>query len=226
MKKNHYTYLTIPQARRLKSFIVENRLPIIYQNTKEQIGCYIEHKELFTVAIEQFTKFLCQTELEDITWGTDPYQELSNSPIGRYDNVALYIEKDQGKLGLIDLEEFRPVRPHFESSEQEGKWYFEQGRKAICLFPYHFEVIITALKEFYPNIEIYLQGLEKVENDTIDFFQIVYENHVKFVEKKNITLDNPSEPVIVSADRKEGLKRIIIALVLQEGNDPISNIIF
>lgn len=153
----------------------------------------------------------------------DPYQDLSNSPIGRYDNIALYIEKDQGKLGLIDLERFHPVCPHFESLEKEGEWYFEQCRKAICLFPYHFEEIITSVKEFYPNIETYLQGLEKAKENTIDFFQIIYENHVKFVKNKNIALENPSEPIVVSADRKEELKRIIGSLALKEKNDPKSN---
>ncbi len=218
-RENHYTHLIIPDARISDPFIVERRLPIIYQNTKEQIGCYIEHKELFTEAIEQFTKFLCQTELEDITWGMEPYQELSNSPIGRYDNVALYIIQGKGKLGLIDLEGFRPIRPDFKTSEQEVKWYFEQCRKAICLFPYHFDVIITAFKEFYPNIECYLQGLEKAKSDTIDFFQIVYENHVEFIKNKNITLENPSEPVVINVDKREELKRIIGSLVLQKGND-------
>lgn len=43
-KGNQYTHLTIPDARIRDPFIVERRLPIIYQNTKEQIGCYIEHK--------------------------------------------------------------------------------------------------------------------------------------------------------------------------------------
>lgn len=199
---------------------------LLSSKIQEQIGCCIEHKELFTEAIQQFTKFLCQTELEDITWGMDPYQDLSNSPIGRYDNIALYIEKDQGKLELIDLERFHPVHsvlPRFESSEEEGKWYFEQCRKAICLFSCHFEEIITSIKEFYPNIETYLQGLEKAKENTIDFFQIIYQNHVKFVKNKNITLENPSEPIVVSVDRKEELKRIIGSLALQEKNDPKSN---
>lgn len=222
-RENYYTHLIIPNACNRESFIVESRLPIIYQNTKEQIGCYIEHKELFTEAIEQFTKFLCQTQLEDITWGAmDPYQALSNSPIGRYDNISLYITKGKGKLGLIDLEEFYSVRPDFESSQQEGEWYFKQCRKAICLFPYHFEVIIASVKEFYSNIEIYLQGLEKVEHDTIDFFQRIYENHLKFIKNNNISLKNPSKPVIVSTNRKEEIKKIIVSLVLQEQNDPLS----
>ena len=215
-RKNHYTHLIIPDARIAEPFIVERRLPIIYQNTKEQIGCYIEHRELFTKAVEQFTKFLCHTELEDIIWGMNPYQNLSNSPIGRYDNIALYTEENQGKLGLVDLERFRPTPPNFESLEREREWYLEQGKKAICLFPYHFEVIITVLKDSYPDMGIYLRELEEVKEDTINFFQSIYESHVQFVKRKNITLENPSEPIVVSVDRREELKRIMGSFVLPD----------
>ena len=56
----------------------------------------------------------------------------------------------------------------------------------------------------------------------IDFFQRIYENHLKFIKNNNISLKNPSKPVIVSANRKEEIKKIIVSLVLQEQNDPLS----
>jgi len=121
--KNRYKHLDIPAASVRGDFIIERRLPLLAQHTKEHIGLYIENSERFSPAIREFVGFLCQADLSDITGArSDPYNMLSEAPIGRYDNVALYLNNEQGYIGLIDLETFqvgvraqpgRPRLPHF-----------------------------------------------------------------------------------------------------------------
>ena len=96
--ESNYPHLVIPTARIHGNFIIESRLPIMKDhNMKVQIGFYLDNVEKFTEAVEEFTGFLCQARLYDITGGTnDAYSTLSAVPIGRYDNVAMYLEKGVG----------------------------------------------------------------------------------------------------------------------------------
>lgn len=211
---NGYKHLVIPKARVYKNFIVESRLPISVHRTKEQIGFYIENRERFADVVKEFTGFLCQSNIEDITGGNcNPFITLSNAPLGRYDNIALYLEGNQGKIGLIDLERFSP-----ECSRGVG-WCFSKCKDAIDLFPYHFDEIMSVAKKFDPYIEIHHQKLQLERDEALKRFKLTYEDHVKFIKEKGITIANPSEIVKITNVRKESIKEAMIAIIRNENEE-------
>lgn len=210
-EKNSYKHLVIPKARVYGNFIIESRLPITVHDTKEQIGLYIENRERFAGAVKEFTGFLCQSEFDDITGGSnDPYGTLSKTPIGRYDNIALYLEEDQGKIGLIDLEQFRP-----KCIKWPKELYFSKCRIAVHLFPYHLNEIMSAAKEF-ADIEVYRKNLEKERAGALKRFKLAYEDHLEFIKEKGISLEKPFEIVKVSSLRKENIKEAMISIIRKE----------
>lgn len=209
-EENEYKHLVIPKARVYGGFIIESRLPITMNGTKEQIGFYIENRKRFTDAVIEFTGLLCQSRLSDITGQCrDPYGTLSETPVGRYDNVALYLEEDQGKIGLIDLEQFSPGC---------SKYCFSKCRDAVHLFPYHLEDIMIAAKKFDSNIEDYRKDLEKERDEALKRFKIAYEDHLDFVIKKGITLENPIAFEKLGSIRLEELKEVIKTKLIKEND--------
>lgn len=206
-----YKHLVIPKARVYRGFIVESRLPITRHGTKAQIGLYIEYREQFTSAVKEFTGFLCQSSFRDITGGScDPYGTLFQ-PVGRYDNIALYLEEQEGKIGLVDLERFTP-----ECSKEENEWCFFKCRDAIRFFPYHFDEILSTARNFDPNIENYRKKLEIERDEALKFFKLAYEDHLDFIKEKGITLQNPLEIVQISPTRKESIKEVIVSTIRNE----------
>ena len=207
-----YKNLVIPRARVFRNFIVESRLPITVHGAKEQIGLYVENRERFTGAVQEFTGFLCQSSLLDITGGNrDPYGSLSKTPIGRYDNVALYLEGNQGKIGLIDLEGFSPER-----SKSQEYWCFFPCRDAVHLFPYHLDEIMSVAKNFDSNIETHRGALEKARNEALKRFKLAYENHLEFVVNKGVTFENPIAFEKLNVSRIEELKGVVEAALRKE----------
>lgn len=215
-EKSGYQNLVIPKARVYANFIIESRLPINMHGTKEQIGLYIENRARFADAVKEFTGFLCQSNFYDITGAIDdPYETLSKRPVGRYDNIVLYLEEDKGKIGLIDLERFSPG-----CSKSEKDWCFIKCLDAIHLFPYHVDEIISVAKKFDFNIEAYQKDLEQERDEVLKFFKIAYEDHLDFVRKKNITLENPIVFEKLSLIRSEKLKKVI-EIELRKENDGV-----
>lgn len=207
-----YEHLVIPKARVYGNFIVESRLPITVHGTKEQIGLYIENRGRFAKAVKEFTGFLCQSSFYDITGGSnDPYGTLAKTPVGRYDNIALYLEEDEGKIGLIDLEQFSP-----EHSKWQKEWCFFPCRDAVHLFPYHLDEIMNAAKKFDSNIESYRKDLEKERDEALKRFKIAYENHLEFIKEKGITIEKPLKAIEVSSLRKENIKKTMIEVIRKE----------
>ena len=204
-ERNGYEHLVIPKARIYGNFIIESRLPIAMHGTKEQIGLYIENRERFTRAVQEFTGFLCQSSFYDITGGSnDPYGTLSKTPVGRYDNIALYLEEDQGKIGLIDLERFTP-----ECSKWQKEWCFFKCQDAVHLFPYHLDEIMSVAKRFDPDIESYRGDLELEKAEALKRFKLVYEDHLEFVKKKGIRFEDPISFEKLGIVRIEQLKKVI-----------------
>jgi len=107
-EKNGYSHLVLSIARLYGDFIIENKLPITFQSTKEQIGLYVENHDKFTRAVEEFTRLLFQSDFYDIT----EYYGWAETVMGRYDNVSLYLEENRGRIGLLDLECFSPASNH------------------------------------------------------------------------------------------------------------------
>lgn len=214
-EKNSYEHLVIPKARVYGKFIVESRLPITMHGTKEQIGLYIENRERFTGAVQEFTGFLCQSNFRDITGGSnDPYGTLSKTPVGRYDNIALYLEEDQGKIGLIDLEQFTP-----ECSKLQKKWCFSKCQDAVHLFPYHLDEIMSVAKRFDPDIESYRGSLELEKAEALKRFKLAYEDHLDFVREKGIRLEDPISFEKLGVDRIKQLKKVIEEELRKEHED-------
>lgn len=214
-EKNSYEHLVIPKARVYGNFIVESRLPITMHGTKEQIGLYIENRERFTGAVQEFTGFLCQSSFYDITGGSnDPYGTLSKTPVGRYDNIALYLEEDQGKIGLIDLEQFTPG-----CSKWQKEWCFFKCRDAVHLFPYHLDEIMSVAKRFDPDIESYRGDLELERAEALKRFKLAYEDHLVFVRKKGIRFEDPISFEKLGIVRIEQLKKVIEEELRKEHED-------
>lgn len=204
-ERSGYADLVIPKARVYANFIIESRLPITMHGTKKQIGLYIENRDLFTNVVKEFIGFLCQSSFYDITGGNnDPYSTLSKSPLGRYDNIALYLENGHGKIGLIDLEHFSP-----KCHRQQKEWCFFRCRDAVHLFPHHLDEIMNAAKQFDPEIEEYRKTLEIERDEALKRFQIVYEDHLNFIKEKNITLQNAAVFEKLGIGRTEQLKDAI-----------------
>lgn len=214
-ERSGYDSLVIPKARVYRNFIIESRLPITVHGTKEQIGLYIENREKFARAVKQFTGFLCQSCFYDLTGGSnDPYGTLSKTPVGRYDNIALYLEEDQGKIGLIDLEQFSPG-----CSQSREEWCFFRCRDAVHLFPYHLDEIMNVAQKFDSNIEAYRNILEQERDEALKRFKIAYEDHLNFIKEKNITFENPIKIVAIKPIRKEKIKEALVSVIRKEHNN-------
>lgn len=219
-KRSDYKHLVIARARVYANFIIESRLPIHEYDTKEQIGLYIENREKFTPVVKEFVGFLFQSDLSDITdvcyfsgqsRTKDPYGTLAKTPVGRYDNIALYLEEGQGKIGLVDLGEFSP------GCARVKDWPFLKCRDAIHLFPYHLEEIISEAKKFYPSIEImYRKKLKEERDETLKRFKIAYEDHLDFIKTKGISFDNLVEIPKIELARQESIKEVITLFIRQE----------
>lgn len=213
-ERNGYKSIVIPKARIYKDFIVETRLPIMMYEMKDQMGLYIENRARFTEAVKEFVGFLCQSKLSDITGNTlDSYGTLSETPMGRYDNVALYLEEDRAKIGLIDLEGFEP-----ECHKSEKNWCFLRCQDAIRLFPYHLDEILDIAKNFDPKIHEYRKDLEIEKNGALKRFKIAYEDHLELIKKQGITFENPSE-IKINSNQRENLKQAALLFIqkLHEG---------
>lgn len=212
---SNYSHVVIPNARIHGNFIIESRLPIRKNHdTKEEIGFYLENREELTSAIEQFTGFICQSELDDITGKTnDKYSTLSKVPIGRYDNVVMYVEEGVGKIGLIDLEGFKP-------GAQDAKNVRYACLEAVRLFPHHLETIILAAKEFSPEIENFRKTLEYERTYTLEYFEKAYQKHLNFIQQKNIDFTNPIALDEISHSLKEKMQSVIESEMRKEHEEP------
>lgn len=218
-KRSGYKHLIIPQARLYKNFIVESRLPIMMHGTKEQMGLYVEHRDLFTEPVKEFTGFLCQSLFSDLTSeGRNPYGIFSKSPVGRYDNISLYLEKECGKIGLVDLEEFAPER------YKQNIWVFGRCVDAVHLFPYHFNEILNVAESFDPSIKINRKDLEIERDEGLKRFKLAYENHKEFIKEKGISLDNPLEFKKIEFARKMQFKDVIVKELDKANKDHILNL--
>lgn len=215
-QRSNYKYLIIPRARVYANFIIERRLPIKAWNTKEQIGLYIENREQFTRAIQEFVGFICQSDLSGITGGNlDPYGTLSRTPIGRYDNVVLYLEKNEGRIGLLDLKQFSP-----ECNKEQEDWCFFKCQEAIDLFPCHLDEILSAAKNFDPTIDIYREVLMEEREKALKRFRIAYEDHLNFIKLNKITFDHPTEISTIKISQQKYVEEEI-ALFLQQKHEDI-----
>lgn len=214
---NGYKHLVIPRARVYQNFIVESRLPLADYSVKQQIGLYTENREQFTAAVREMSGFLFHVDLGDLTGGgRDPYSRLSHTQIGRYDNLPLYLEGGQGKIGLIDLEQLRS-----SCSTGTKDWSFRKCQTLLCFFPHHFNEILEVAITFDPGIETHRAALEKERDGALQRFKLVHDDHLAFVREKNITLAKPLELPAINASVMEALTRDMMSVLQQEHSDPV-----
>ena len=196
-QKNSYKDLVVPRARVHGDFLLECRLPIEVHDFREQVGLYVDNRDKFTPAIREFAGFLFQTTLHDIV-GRPPgnfYAQLTDIAIGRYDNVALYLDETQGKIGLVDLEQFDPY-----CDRTDDRWSYSRCETLICLFPLHFEEILNVAKEYDPNIENFREDLKKIRDKAYVFFKMIYIDHEELIKDNHITIENSTRLAEIKAE--------------------------
>lgn len=164
IEENGYQHLTVARASFYRDYTIQSLLPITEETNRLRLGRYIENEELFTDAIREFTGFICQAKLDDLTGFQlvlGRYQELP-----RFDNAVPYIEDirgvKKGKIALADLDDFVPhTRGVF------GRCYEYLGGKSVqlcCdtsyqvetmiqLFPYHRKRSLMWQKNSIPGLK-------------------------------------------------------------------------
>jgi hypothetical protein len=200
-----YKQLVIPRALPYGEYNIEDRIPIKESKQKGQIGLYCEYKAKFTLAVQEFTKLLCQAVYPDILTLSHPYQRGPAIPWGRYDNIPLFLEGDMGKIGLIDLQDFH-IREERPSKEE----LIVCTKTAICIFPYHLEEILAVLVDMYSEMEPEKPALEVFGAQVIHQFNMMYIDHRKFVERKGIKIEEPGAFFPIPATRKAQIQEVAL----------------
>lgn len=206
-KSNKLQHLVIPQASVYGKFLIEQRLPISQQSMKEQMGIYFENQDVFTPAIQDFTQFLCRLPLSDLSGGSHPFiggiiPTNSEYSIARYDNAPLYIEKEQGYIGLIDLESV--------GENQTDIDYVCCIKRIVGLFPYHFEEIMNVGKLFCPELEYHRAELKKYREEAITIFEKVYIVHRQFAVEQNIGQTALNKIVALDSEKIRNIKKTLL----------------
>ena len=195
-KNNSYKDIVVARARVHGDFLLESRLPIMAHDFREQAGLYVDNRDKFSSAIREFAGFMFQTTLHDIVGRPEIfYTKLTDIPIGRYDNVALYLEETQGKIGLVDLEQFEPY-----CDRTDDRWCYSRCETLLCLFPLHFDEILNVAKVYDPAIENFRDDLEKIRDKAYAFFKMIYIDHEELIKNNHITIENSTRISEIKAE--------------------------
>lgn len=103
-----------------------------------------------------------------------------------------------------------------ECDKLKKEWCFLKCRDIVNLFPYHLDEIMSVAQEFDGNISDYRKNLEEVRDKTLNLFKFVYESHLDFVRKNDISLKKPIAFERLGLDRIEQLKKVIHIKLLKE----------
>jgi len=223
-KQHDYKNLTIPRSMLYENFIIAAYIPITMKGIVQQIALYMESPELFTKPVKEFTRLYLKEELIDILGEeqNNPFMNLSLTPIGRFDNVSLYIEKGIGKIGLVDSGIFKRG-----STTQTTDW-FSKCRALLCLFPQHLDDILDEVKEFDLNFDSNIVKCRNELNDTRDnaltFFKLIYNKHFDFIKKNEITFENPLDMRPINSVKNKENQEKMQGLILFELRKKIERI--
>jgi hypothetical protein len=182
--KNGYTHLIIPSAHPYKQFNIEDKLPVTDVKQREQVALYEQHQESFSQAVQEFTGFLCQSILPDILTYSHPYPEPL-IPLGRYDNLPLLLEGNQGKIALIDLGGYQLRSQKLSLAEA-----IDIVKTVLFIFPYHFEAIFKIAQAFCPELIEKRPELEAIHCLVRDHFKNIYYNHYLFIQQTRQISEN------------------------------------
>lgn len=212
-EKNAYIHLVVPQARVCGNFIIEARLPIATDGLKEQICLYMENSSRFTAAVQEFAGFMAQATLLDTSGNyPNPYGIDTEACYGRYDNLPLYLDRDEGKIGLVDLETFYLPAHRMLGAELALLICLELVR----LFPQHLNEIIASVRNFYPPIEGLRQKMQKEQERVLEFFDEVYTSHLRFLLGKGITNADAQKVFEPTEERKNAITKVLCEAVNQK----------
>lgn len=185
--------LVIPEARRHGEFLVEDRLPLMGVAPFSQMGLYLRNKEKFTRAIRELTAFLCVARMSDLVNTRDVFLRDAPAGVARFDNIPLYLEGGQGKIGLVDLE-------HLSHPGELYSWGWQQ---LITFFPYHFEDILEVVQHMLPNDQFPKEELEKSRDSALKTYEMGYIRHREYLDKHGITSATASDLPQVSQEQQE-----------------------
>lgn len=197
--RNNYKHLIFRSTDVYNGFIIENK-PSSKNNKREMMRFYIENPKLFTEPVKEFIGFLCLARF-------DLSKNSIITPLGLNNNITMYYEEDQIKIGLIDLERL------YSSTQKGGSLYLE-CQKAIQLFPLHMDDILEVAKKFDPHIEKMRSKLELEQNHALILFNSKKNgDHLVFLKKKGITFENLSEIVLINSYIKNKIQKEIISII-------------
>jgi len=225
-QKKGLNHIVVPSARLMGTNIIEQRLPVkMYEPLllyKEQVSFYFENKELFTSAVSQLIDFASQAYLPEITgYAENVYLKLAPSAMARYDNLFLYVEGGQAKIGLVDLE-------HFDLVEKKDIDWVDTCCQLINLFPCHFDLIWNMSLQHEPGLLKHQDIVEKEKQNVLKRFEGAFLNHYNFIFAKEINTQNYWHYPQISESVKHKIAAKLTAKLLQyrqEGENRFSELL-
>jgi len=190
-KEKGFTHIVVPLARIDRDLLFVER--IFYSSrTKVQVGFYMKNSSHLTLAVKEFASLYFSTtipDLVDLQSSHNPYKSLCDPPLRyplcRYDNLAMYLHKGVGKIGLVDLQGFTPEVSHSQAL------YFVKCQHLVGMFPMHLHEIFTLATQLDKNIEKRWPSLLRQKEKTLICFNEIYTKHWEFIQRANITLEDP-----------------------------------
>jgi hypothetical protein len=116
-------------------------------------------------------------------------------------------------IAMPDLDYFKSVAKGTDLSAQVGT--------VVRFYPYHMEIIMEEAKKFYPFIEGQRPALERIRDNSIDFYTKVYKDRLGHIQRHGITALNPVDFAHVPMNVKKAIQEVVIekALELHRGKD-------
>lgn len=180
----------IPRARTYQEFLLVEEVRFS-PYSKVAIGLYLEKPGCFTKAIEEFAPFYFKTTLPDLVdseRNPDAYRSVMDNRydvmLGRYDNLALRLDKDdKGMIVPVDVEGFSPSAHEDDSPKK--------FINLITLFPLHRAVIVKAACSYNSELSIYFVYMNEHRHKVLHCFEKIYTRHLVFAQRKEISLHQP-----------------------------------
>jgi len=202
LESQESTHLVIPKARLCGHFLIEERLPINI-DPFHNMNTYISNSSLFDDAIRELTRLSSKVVLGDLIGSRGPLSHLPDvGDIVRYDNLPLYIVEEKGKIGLIDLELFKPIK--------------DRNSLAVLarIFPYHLDIIKEEAEKL--NMTIDHKALDSAAERGRKCMQVGFKDHLDFLKKKT------DKAFAISPERIGDIEKIIEGELLKL-NDGIND---
>jgi len=206
LRSQQSRYLIIPRASVYRGFLVEQRLPINV-NEYHNMGLYLSNPHLFDEPIREMVRLFSRRYLGDLVG--DQLHPLGHidgvEDYVRYDNLPLYIVeiggRKEGRIGLIDLE-------HIHNSPS-SKGLVTLGR----IFPLHSDLIRDEAKKL--NMKVDENSFHAAVEKGRKFLKIGFTDHLEWLQRKGISINNPTQSFQVNPLRVEELTTLLQQKLLE-----------